>query len=77
MTYKSLPKNSVLEGLECCYKNGQRLWKRQDGKRYFTWDGLHGEIEIFNRRGKHLGAMDPVTGRMTKDAVEGRTLDVS
>ena len=37
---------------------------------------LHGEIEVFNARGKHLGAMDPVTGEMIKSAVPGRAIDV-
>jgi hypothetical protein len=25
------------------------------GARLYTWDSLHGEIEVFNRPGKHLG----------------------
>jgi len=41
----------------------------------FTWDSLHGEIEVFNKRGKHLGAMDPF-GKFIKSAVKGRKIDV-
>ena len=33
-------------------------------------------IEVFNRRGKHLGAANPDTGVMIKDAKPGRRNDV-
>jgi hypothetical protein len=41
----------------------------------FTWDSLHGEIEVYNGRGKHLGVMD-ANGKVIKTAVEGRKIDV-
>lgn len=59
------------------HKNGQKLWRSPDKDRYFTWDGLHGEIEVFNARGHHLGSIDAVHGRKLKDAVPGRTIDVN
>lgn len=59
------------------FKNGNKLWRSLDGDRYYTWDSLHGEIEVFNRRGRHLGAADPATGRVIKPAVKGRSIDVS
>jgi hypothetical protein len=43
--------------------------------RYFTWDYRHSDIEVFDRNGRHLGSMDPVTGEMYKPPVPGRTLD--
>jgi len=52
---------------------GARRWRSKDGKRLFTWEGLHGEIEVFNARGLHL---DAVTGHLTKPAVRGRRIDV-
>nr|WP_322624987.1 colicin E3/pyocin S6 family cytotoxin [uncultured Flavobacterium sp.] len=55
--------------------NGQRRWRSSDYKRLYTWDSFHGEIEIFNRRGKHLGVLDP-QGKFIKDAIKGRTIDV-
>jgi len=36
---------------------------------------MHGEIEVFNRRGRHIGVLDPL-GRPIKDAVKGRRIDV-
>jgi Cytotoxic len=56
---------------------GNKLWRSKCGKRYFTWDSLHGEIEVFNKRGKHLGVLDAVSGNLIKNAVEGRSIDVS
>lgn len=41
-------------------KDGQKLWRSQDKERYYTWDALHGEIEVFNKRGKHLGVLDAI-----------------
>jgi Cytotoxic len=55
---------------------GARRWRSDGGKRLYTWDSLHGEVEVFNARGKHLGALDPVTGAWVKPAVAGRTIDV-
>ncbi|MEA4822252.1 MAG: colicin E3/pyocin S6 family cytotoxin [Erysipelotrichales bacterium] len=55
---------------------GRKVWRSDDKESFFTWDSLHGEIEVFNMRGKHLGALDPVTGRMIKKAVKGRKIDV-
>ncbi|KAA1035523.1 hypothetical protein ERX35_011115 [Macrococcus equipercicus] len=43
-------------------------------KRYYTWDKAHNEIEVYDKKGKHLGAMDSVTGKMIKKAVKGRKL---
>jgi hypothetical protein len=42
----------------------------------YTWDSLHGEIEVFNKRGKHLGAIDAIHGKLIKDPVRGRKIDV-
>jgi hypothetical protein len=46
-------------------------------RRYFQWDLTHGEIEVYDRRGKHLGSMDPTTGLMTKPKVPGRRIKIA
>ncbi len=59
------------------FKNaGNGLKKSGVGRKtkYYSWDNLHNEIEVFNNYGKHLGAMDPSTGKMIKAAVKGRKL---
>jgi RHS repeat-associated protein len=45
-------------------------------RRYYTLDRLHGEVEVFDRKGKHIGAMDTVTGELIKPAVPGRSIAI-
>jgi hypothetical protein len=45
-------------------------------RRYFVWDYTHGDIEVFDKLGNHLGSMDPGTGDMIKPAVPGRTITI-
>jgi hypothetical protein len=53
-----------------------RRWRSRDGQRLFTWDSLHGEIEVFDLRGRHLGVLDAVTGEWRKGPIRGRRIDV-
>ena len=55
-------------------RGGQKVWRSPDSQRYYTWDALHGEIEVFTKRGKHLGALHAVTGALIKPAVKGRSI---
>ncbi|QLC21232.1 hypothetical protein HFP51_02935 [Parasphingopyxis sp. CP4] len=49
---------------------------RTDGSRCYTYDRRHGEIEVFDRRGRHLGTQNVRTGAWEKPAVRGRRLDL-
>ena len=72
-----IPNPSFLDACEYLGAfNGERRWRSPDGKRLYTWDSLHGEIEVFNKRGRHLGVIDPIHGAIIKDAVRGRKIDV-
>lgn len=55
---------------------GEQRWRSPDRKRWYTWDFTHGEIEVFDKRGYHLGAADAVTGVLIKPARKGRRIDV-
>jgi hypothetical protein len=57
-------------------KGGQKRWRSVDGERVYTWDALHGEIEVFNKQGRHLGSLNAVTGTLIKEAVRGRHIKV-
>jgi hypothetical protein len=73
---KPIPRPSILDGLEPLGAfGGERRWRDGNGHIY-TWDDLHGEVEVFNRRGRHLGALDPLSGNLIKDAVPGRKINV-
>ena len=53
---------------------GRARWKSPDGD-ILEWDSQHGDVEVYNKRGKHKGSANPDTGKMTKDPVPGRTID--
>jgi hypothetical protein len=72
-----IPKPSFLDGCESIgARDGQRRWRSRDGKRLYTWDSLHGEIEVYDRREWHLGALNAVMGVPVKPAVKGRRINV-
>lgn len=76
MAGKPIPKPSYLD--ECDYMgvfNNQKRWRSKDTTRLYTWDSLHGEIEVFNKRGRHLGVLNP-EGDFIKEPVKGRKIDV-
>lgn len=58
------------------FVHGSKRWRSLCGKRLYTWDELHGEIEVFNKRGLHLGAAEPQSGVIFKGPVKGRRIDV-
>ncbi|QLQ14270.1 MAG: hypothetical protein HZY74_08965 [Brevundimonas sp.] len=44
-------------------------------RRYYQYDRRHGgEVEVYDRNGRHLGAADPHTGEMIKGPVKGRRI---
>lgn len=58
-------------------KGGGKLrprWKDNHGYIY-EWDFERGKVEKYNKRGKHLGEFDPITGDRTKDAEDTRRID--
>lgn len=77
MVHQIIPKPSYLD--KCIYWKmiGERkVWRSADKKRCYTWDTLHGEIEVFSKRGIHMGSIHAVTGKGLKLPVKGRVLDV-
>ncbi|WP_078063221.1 colicin E3/pyocin S6 family cytotoxin [Solirubrum puertoriconensis] len=76
MAGKPIPKPSFLDKcISCGAISGQKRWRSESGDRIYTWDSLHGEIEVFNKRGKHIAVLDP-QGNAIKGPVKGRTIDV-
>ncbi|MGY1920407.1 S-type pyocin domain-containing protein [Pseudomonas tolaasii] len=58
-------------------KGGGKLrprWKEPNGYIY-EWDFERGKVEKYNKRGKHLGEFDPITGERTKDAEDTRRVE--
>lgn len=70
------PEHSFLDDCEYLgFVHGEKRWRSHTGKRLYTWDSLHGEIEVFNTRGRHIGVLDP-RGQEIKPAVKGRRINV-
>ncbi|WPO45531.1 colicin E3/pyocin S6 family cytotoxin [Pseudomonas sp. S1Bt23] len=49
-------------------------WVDRTGNIY-EWDRQHGALEKYNKRGRHQGEFDYVTGKQTKDADKGRRVE--
>lgn len=49
-------------------------WKDKEGNIY-EWDFQHGAIEKYNKRGKHLGEFNHITGEQTKSPDNTRTVE--
>lgn len=76
MAGKPRPSTSILDSMERIgNKSGRQTWRTEEGN-LCQWDSLHGEVEVYNSRGRHVGVLDPVTGVRIKYAVPGRRIDV-
>jgi len=72
---KPRPRPSILDRCVSAGLEGERkVYKDEASNVFYTWDSLHGEVEVFDKAGRHLGAADPITGLMTKPAVRGRRI---
>jgi hypothetical protein len=73
----SIPSPSFLDTCEFLGAfDGEKRWRSPDRKRLYTWDSLHGEIEVFNARGRHLMVIEAVTGEFLKSGRKGRRINV-
>jgi hypothetical protein len=74
---RPIPKPSYLDGCDYLgFVHGSQRWRSKDGQRLFTWDSLHGEIEVFDTRGRHVAVLDATSGEWRKGTVRGRRIDV-
>jgi hypothetical protein len=74
---KQIPRPGFLD--QCDYLGyiyGERRWYLAYLDAICTWDSLHGEIEAFDRRGKHFAVLHPITGKEIKPARKGRRIRV-
>lgn len=51
-------------------------WVSEDGDRFYEWDSMHGEIEVYNKRGKHILVLNADGTISNKKAVSGRKINV-
>jgi Cytotoxic len=68
-----IPSPSFVDELE--YLGAPRGRRRYRGnKRLYEWDSQHGELEVYDTRGNHLGVADVYSGEFIKPAVHGRRI---
>lgn len=75
MAFIPQPKPCFLDGFKVVkIIDNRKVYQR--GRLLYTWDGLHGEIEVFDKHGYHMGALDAVTGEQIKPPRKERRLHV-
>ena len=52
----------------------RQRWKDDHGT-IFEWDCQHGHVEMYDRRGKHLGGFDAESGRQVSGTVTSRHVE--
>lgn len=68
------PKPCFLDQFIKTYVDGMtKVYVDSENEHYYTWDPLHGEIEVFNKRGHHIAVYDQ-NGIWIKNAVRGRKI---
>ena len=74
---KRIPSPGFLDSCQYLgYIEGECRWRAPDDGFLFTWDALHGEVEAFDKRGRHIGVLDAVTGNPIKPMRKGRRIRV-
>ena len=80
--YKPAPKNiEAFQGLTLAKRKTRSMggglrkrWKDSSGNIY-EWDSMHGRVEKYNKKGRHLGEFDSKTGTQTKPADPSRRVE--
>jgi RHS repeat-associated protein len=57
-------------------KGGRRTTGSGRKQRHYEWDHTHGDIEVYDSNGRHLGSAHPDTGELYKPEVAGRKIDL-
>lgn len=65
-----------LSELEKVNWHGESRWTDRATGYIYTYDRLHGHVEVFNKRGRHVGVVDVQTGERIGEAEKGRTTSV-
>jgi hypothetical protein len=65
-----------VDSLRRARSKGRRKRWRRGNEQIYEEDTQHGELEKYNRRGRHEGSVDPDSGEIIKEPVKGRSIDV-
>lgn len=70
------PRPGFLDKQVKLHRDGGQRWRNEERTRLYEWDDLHKEIEVYDKRGFHLGTLNAVTGRKEKGPKRGRRINV-
>ena len=56
-------------------RNGKATYK-DNNDYYYQWDSLHGEWQMYNKRGRHIGVLNETGTRKIKDAIKSRKIQL-
>jgi hypothetical protein len=74
--YYTPPDTIPFEGAKLAKPKGNRKrWRLSDG-RIAEWDRQHGEIEMYDKKGNHIGVFSPIDGCEIKPRVSGRKIEI-
>lgn len=77
MGRRPIPRPSFLDTCDYLgYIYGERRWRDSVNRRLLTRDSLHGEIEVYDLRGRHVAALDAMTGEPIKQGRNGKRIRV-
>jgi hypothetical protein len=65
-----------LDRMERVRHQGGQRWRDPTLERFYEWDRRHSHVEVYDKRGYHLGAADAVTGELIQGPAPGRRIDV-
>lgn len=72
-TLKAFPNAKLVRGKTRVQGGGSLRDRWLDDKGHiFEWDSRHGTVEMYDRRGRHLGEFNPTTGKQTGHALPNR-----
>ncbi|USH45547.1 HicA-like toxin [Gordonia phage Phabuloso] len=74
-TYIAREPPDFLSSMEQLPGRVPKTWRDANG-RLFQYDSLHGNIEGYNKRGKHIGVFHVDTGERVGPGVRGRSISV-
>jgi hypothetical protein len=71
-----VPDTLFIRSLEHVPRRGERRrWRDADRRYLYEWDSQHGNLEVYTRRGHHLGVLD-ADGRVIGEAIARRRINV-
>ena len=56
-------------------RSGKSTYK-DNNDYYYQWDSLHGEWQMYNKRGRHIGVLNDTGTQKTKEAVKSRKIEL-